>query len=171
MEVHLYSPNHSCTTVTNNIMLYIISFLEINHIQQSNSPPIVIYCTWQIIREENFCGWMQNALFTGKHLWYSRILLMLINFILRHMAPCCVNAALFHLQFLLSVLHSMEDSCTFGGFIIDNMVWGHHVYQEVWTPVIVEYLDCAREEENPQGRFAVAVLKRDTIVGRWQYKV
>jgi len=52
-----------------------------------------------------------------------------------------------------------------GGFTIDSMVRGHHVYQEVWTPVIGEYLDCAREEENAQDRCAVAVLKLNTIVG------
>jgi len=33
----------------------------------------------------------------------------------------------------------------------------------VWTPVIAEYLDCAREEGNPEDRYTVAVIKHDTI--------
>ena len=44
-------------------------------------------------------------------------------------------------------------------FTFDSMMRGHHVYQEVWTPDIGEYLDCARETENPQDRYAVAVFK------------
>jgi len=60
----------------------------------------------------------------------------------------------------------MEDSCTCGEFTIDSMVWSHHVYQEVWTPIIEENLDCVREEENPQDCYAVAVLKHDSHLPR-----
>ena len=34
----------------------------------------------------------------------------------------------------------------------------------MWTPITGEYLVCAREEENSQDRYAVAVLKHDEIV-------
>ena len=55
-----------------------------------------------------------------------------------------------------------EGAC--GEFTTDSMVRGHHVYQEVWTPITGEYLVCAREEENSQDRYAVAVLKHDEII-------
>ena len=57
-----------------------------------------------------------------------------------------------------------EDAC--GKFTTDSMVRGHHVNQEVWTPITGEYLVCAREEENSQDRYAVAVLTHDEIVGQ-----
>ena len=56
-----------------------------------------------------------------------------------------------------------EGAC--GEFTTDSMVRGHHVYQEVWTPITGEYLVCARELKNSQDRYAVAVLKHDEIVG------
>jgi len=52
-----------------------------------------------------------------------------------------------------------------GEFTIDSMVQGHHVYQQVWTPVAGESLICAREGDNACDHYAVAVLQHDTIVG------
>ena len=34
-------------------------------------------------------------------------------------------------------------------FETESPARGHHVYQENWTPVIGEQLNCKREEENP----------------------
>ena len=59
----------------------------------------------------------------------------------------------------------MDEDLASGEFTTDSMVRGHHVYQEVWTPITGEYLVCAREEDNLQDRYAVAVLKHDEIIG------
>ena len=42
-------------------------------------------------------------------------------------------------------------------FETDRSVRGYHVYQNNWTPVIGERLNCEREEENPRDRYAVAI--------------
>ena len=42
-------------------------------------------------------------------------------------------------------------------FETDSSVHGYHVYQDNWTPVIGERLNCEREEENPRDRYAVAI--------------
>ena len=42
-------------------------------------------------------------------------------------------------------------------FETDSSVRGYHVYQDNWTPVIGERLNCKREEENPRDRYAVAI--------------
>ena len=50
-------------------------------------------------------------------------------------------------------------------FLTDSMVRGHHIYREVWTPVVGEHLECIREEDNAEDRYAVAVIKDSTTVG------
>ena len=42
-------------------------------------------------------------------------------------------------------------------FETDSSVRGYHVYQDNWTPVIGERLNCEREEENPRDQYAVAI--------------
>ena len=42
-------------------------------------------------------------------------------------------------------------------FETDSSVRDYHVYQDNWTPVIGERLNCEREEENPRDRYAVAI--------------
>ena len=42
-------------------------------------------------------------------------------------------------------------------FETDSSVCGYYVYQDNWTPVIGERLNCEREEENPRDRYAVAI--------------
>ena len=42
-------------------------------------------------------------------------------------------------------------------FETDSSVRGYHVYQDNWTPVIGERLNCEREEENSRDRYAVAI--------------
>ena len=42
-------------------------------------------------------------------------------------------------------------------FETDSSVRGYHVYQDNWTPVIGERLNCEWEEENPRDRYAVAI--------------
>lgn len=50
-------------------------------------------------------------------------------------------------------------------FSFTSFVTGHHVYKEVWTPVIGEKVRFCREPENPHDRYAVAAYKDEKIVG------
>ena len=43
--------------------------------------------------------------------------------------------------------------------------WGHHIYENVWSPSLGEILPSERENGNERDPFAVAVLQSDTIVG------
>jgi len=42
---------------------------------------------------------------------------------------------------------------------------GHHIYKEIWTPVINEILSCSQEHDNSEDPFAVSVIKDGDIVG------
>ena len=50
-------------------------------------------------------------------------------------------------------------------FILESVVRGYHVFQHIWNAVVTEELPCSVETGNPSDRFAVAVLKQDTVVG------
>ena len=41
-----------------------------------------------------------------------------------------------------------------------------HVYKDIWTPVIGEVLNCAREPQNRYDKNAVTIMRYGTIVGR-----
>ena len=47
-----------------------------------------------------------------------------------------------------------------------SWVTGHHIYKNVWTPVIGEVLQCRREHHNLRDPYAVGVFKSDRLVGR-----
>ena len=40
---------------------------------------------------------------------------------------------------------------------VDSCVRGYHVYQDIWTPLVGEEVDCKREEENIRDRYKVGV--------------
>lgn len=42
---------------------------------------------------------------------------------------------------------------------------GFHVYGAVWTPVLNEELTTAQEPSNPEDKYAVSIVKNDTVVG------
>ena len=42
---------------------------------------------------------------------------------------------------------------------------GFHVYGTIWSPVVDEELTTAQEPHNPEDRYAVSVIKNDTVVG------
>ena len=46
-----------------------------------------------------------------------------------------------------------------------SVIRGHHFYQRIWTPEIVEYLVCERQPTNSIDRYTVAVVKDNIIVG------
>ena len=50
-------------------------------------------------------------------------------------------------------------------FVMDSMVRGYHIYQDVWTLAVGERLQCVREEDNAEDRYTVAVIKDGVTVG------
>lgn len=47
----------------------------------------------------------------------------------------------------------------------ESVVRGHHIYKHIWTPLLGEVLSLLVEEENEYDRYAIAVMKEDSIVG------
>ena len=56
-------------------------------------------------------------------------------------------------------------------FETNSSVRGYQVYQDNWTPVIGERLNCEREEENSRDRYAVAIRKSGDTVGHVQCSI
>ena len=50
-------------------------------------------------------------------------------------------------------------------------VRGYHVYNDIWAAAIGEELVCVREPTNMADRYAVAVLKQETIIGHLPRKI
>ena len=50
-------------------------------------------------------------------------------------------------------------------FEVSSVVRGYHIYKETWTPFLTEHLECKREEGNNKDRYAVAMLRHDSVVG------
>ena len=48
---------------------------------------------------------------------------------------------------------------------LDSCICGHHIYKDVWTPVVDEGLNCRREEGNISDPYAVAIIKSGNVVG------
>jgi len=48
---------------------------------------------------------------------------------------------------------------------INTVVRGHHVYKDIWTPVIGEELACRKEFGNIHDLHAVAVIRGGNVVG------
>ena len=47
----------------------------------------------------------------------------------------------------------------------DSCIRGHHIYKDIWTPLLGEKLPCTRETSNRKDPYAVCVLKSGSIVG------
>ena len=50
-------------------------------------------------------------------------------------------------------------------YTFKSYVRGFHVYQEIWTPLIGECLECRHEPRNAEDKTAIAVIKDGTVVG------
>ena len=50
-------------------------------------------------------------------------------------------------------------------FEFSSVIRGHHVYKDVFTPVIGKILQSRREPDNSYDSFAVAIIEDDTNVG------
>ena len=46
----------------------------------------------------------------------------------------------------------------------DSVICGHHIYKDIWTPFVGEILHVEQEVCNPEDRFAVAIVKAETVV-------
>lgn len=53
----------------------------------------------------------------------------------------------------------------------DSCIRGYHVYKSVWDANVGEILQCKRERQNSEDKYAVAVLKSGMIVGHLPRKV
>ena len=48
---------------------------------------------------------------------------------------------------------------------LKSVIHGHHIYKQIWWPLVGEILTLEREEGNNHEKFTVSLLKDATIVG------
>ena len=58
-----------------------------------------------------------------------------------------------------------EPSSSASSYSLQSVVTGHHIYKSVWSPTIGETLALEREEDNVHDRYAVTVIRNESIVG------
>ena len=51
-------------------------------------------------------------------------------------------------------------------FEYESCICGYHIYKDIWSSTVSEYLICEKETMNLTDRYAVAVLKDDVIISR-----
>ena len=49
---------------------------------------------------------------------------------------------------------------------LESVIRGHHIYKQIWWPLLGEILTLEREEDNNRDKFAVCLLK-DATACRW----
>ena len=47
----------------------------------------------------------------------------------------------------------------------ESVIHGHHIYKQIWWPLVGEIVTLEREEGNNHDKFAVSLLKDATVVG------
>ena len=60
---------------------------------------------------------------------------------------------------------STDTSTSHSDRCINSVVRGHHIYKDIWTPVIGEELTCRREVGNIHDLHAVATIRGSDVVG------
>ena len=50
-------------------------------------------------------------------------------------------------------------------FELKSCIRGYHVFKSIWNPTTREELNCERERTNTEDLYAVAVIRRNTVVG------
>ena len=65
----------------------------------------------------------------------------------------------------LTLLRAMATAATCSTQI-SSVIRGHHFYKQVWTPFVGERLEARKEYGNKHCSFAVAIIKKGSIVGR-----
>ena len=56
-------------------------------------------------------------------------------------------------------------------FQVEWCVRGHHIYKSIWSPATGEELGCKLEPTNTEDPYAVAVVRRSTVVGHVSQKI
>ena len=56
-------------------------------------------------------------------------------------------------------------------FVKETCARGNHVYNAIWEAAVGDELECRRERSNRVDRYAVAVVKADTVVGHVPQKI
>ena len=54
---------------------------------------------------------------------------------------------------------------------METCVRGFHVYKAIWEAAVEEELECGRERGNRVDRYAMAVVKDETVVGHVPQKI
>ena len=44
---------------------------------------------------------------------------------------------------------------------VDTIVRGHHVFKEIWTPLVGEDLECKRDVSNTRDVYAVGIMRQE----------
>ena len=60
---------------------------------------------------------------------------------------------------------------TEGEVFLSSCICGYHVYNDIWTAIVGEELECAREVGNAKDRYVVSVLRGSDIVGHLPQKI
>ena len=55
--------------------------------------------------------------------------------------------------------------CTPYNMVFEDVITGHHVYKDIWVPIMNEELVCEREPQNSHDQNAIKILKDGVIVG------
>ena len=50
-------------------------------------------------------------------------------------------------------------------YTLASCICGYHVYEDVWNPGFSEFINCEREDRNPQDPYAVGLKKDGNTVG------
>ena len=58
-----------------------------------------------------------------------------------------------------------------GEAFLNCCIRGYHVYNDIWTTIVGEELECAREVGNAKDRYAVSILRGSDIVGHLPQKI
>ena len=48
--------------------------------------------------------------------------------------------------------------------ILESVIRGHHIYKQIWRPLVGEILTLEREEDNNHSKFTVSLLKHATVL-------
>ena len=70
-----------------------------------------------------------------------------------------------YLRLVKTEIMARTNVCTPYVFEFESYITGHHVYKDIWTPILGEKLATAMEPQNPHDKYAIKVTKSDEVVG------
>ena len=83
----------------------------------------------------------------------------------------CAWWALIEKVALRAMLNRQIEMACHGEKEVTSCVRGYHVYKDIWAAAIGEEQVCDREPTNMADRYAVAVLKQETVIGHLPRKI